>query len=158
MRIHELMTPAPRSCRPGDSLDRAARDMWEHDIGSLPVVNEAGVVVGMITDRDICMAAFLGGRAPHELTVAQAMARHVVTCRPDDAGGAVRQLMADHQVRRIPVVDGEGRLRGVLSLADLALEAQRARGAATAEIRPADVAQLLAAVCAPRKPRRARAA
>jgi CBS domain-containing protein len=158
MRIHEIMTPAPHTCHAADTLDRAAQAMWEHDIGALPVVDDAGTVIGMITDRDIAMATFLRGAPPHALSVASAMAAHVVSCRPHDALGTARQLMAEHQLRRLPVVDGAGKLRGIVSLADLALEAHHTRSMGSAELRPADVGQIVAAVCAPRGGRRARAA
>jgi CBS domain-containing protein len=155
MLVGELMTADPRTCVAGDRLDRAAAAMWEADVGALPVIDDRGAPVGMITDRDICMATLLRGAGPGELSVGSAMSRSVVTCRIDDPPGVVRQLMADHQLRRVPVVDGAGRLRGVVTLADLALAADRARAmAGAAELRPADVAHLLAAICAPRHGRR----
>jgi CBS domain-containing protein len=106
-----------------DSLDAAAQKMWDHDCGALPIVNDEGKVTGMVTDRDICMAALTQGRPLHELLVNLAMAKHVITVGPEQTLGEVEQLMSRHRIRRLPVVDAAGRPLGVISLNDLAIEA-----------------------------------
>ena len=94
--------------------------MWEKDCGCLPVVDVAGRVVGMITDRDICMAAYTRGTPLGGETVESAMTRGVVTCGPEDTLGEVERLMKTAQVRRIPVVDDNAKLIGIISLSDMA--------------------------------------
>jgi CBS domain-containing protein len=97
--------------------------MWDYDCGVLPVVNDEGKVTGMITDRDICMAALTQGRPLHELLVNLAMAKHVIAVAPEQTLGDVEQLMTRHQIRRLPVVDAANHPLGVISLNDLAIEA-----------------------------------
>jgi CBS domain-containing protein len=125
--VRKLMRSAPVFCAPGDGLDRAAQAMWGADCGALPVVAADGSVVGMITDRDACMAAFTRGLPLSAMTVESAMSRTVHACGPDDSLGHAVRLMAEHQVRRLPVLE-EGRLVGVLSLADLAREVGHSGG------------------------------
>ncbi len=120
MKISELMTRTVQVCRATDTLDRAAKLMWDHDIGSLAVVDERGQVIGMITDRDACMAAYTCGGALHDIPVEVAMSKHVVTCNPDDSDTAVAEVMARHKIRRVPIVDDMHRPVGMLSLSDLA--------------------------------------
>ena len=118
MLVRDLMKP-PQVCGPADSLDRAAQLLWEHDCGVLPVVDDKRRVVGMITDRDICMAAYTQGRALSELPVSRAMAHAVVRCSPDHDVEAALHVMAEGQVHRLPVVDDNDRLLGILSLTDV---------------------------------------
>jgi CBS domain-containing protein len=125
MRIQEVMSNAIATCRPNESLNRAAQIMWEHDCGSVPVVDEELRVVGMITDRDVCMAAYTQGRALSEIPVASACAQVVVSCRLSDTIHTVENLMRAAQIRRLPVIDEHGKLCGVVSLADLARHVHR---------------------------------
>lgn len=122
--------------------------MWDHDCGALPVVNDDGKVTGMITDRDVCMAALTQGRALHELLANLAMAKAVVAVRGEDSLDDAEQLMAKHQVHRLPVVDAQGCPVGMLSLNDLAIAAVQATGHRRHNM--AGVARTLAAVCQPR--------
>jgi CBS domain-containing protein len=153
MKIRELMSVPVSVCRAGDSLESAARQMWSCDIGALPVVDDVRRVVGMITDRDLCMAALHTGRPLAELRVEGAMAREPIACGPDDAFAVARELMAEHQLHRLPVVDRERRLVGIVTLNDLALEADHERSFSSTELRPEDVAFVLAAIGSPRVPR-----
>lgn len=142
MKISELMTRTVRVCRATDTLDRAAQLMWEYDIGAIAVVDEHGRVVGMITDRDACMAAYTCGGALCDIPVATAMAKHVVTCGPDDSDAAVAEVMAKHKIRRVPVVDHAHRPIGMLSLNDLARTMAHGR-----DVSATEVAGTLAAIC-----------
>lgn len=101
--------------------------MWEHDVGVLPVVDDRGQVVAMITDRDVCMAAYTQSRPLYDIPASVAMNRHVVTCTPDDGEVAVARLMAKHKIRRIPVVDDAMRPIGIVSINDLALASARSK-------------------------------
>ena len=147
MKISELMTRPVQTCQASDTLERAAQLMWEHDIGALAVVDEHGQVIGMITDRDACMAAYTRGGALRDIPVEVAMSRHVVTCSPDDSDTAVAQVMAKHKIRRVPVVDELHRPVGMLSLNDLARTMARGR-----EVPASSVAGTLAAICEHRQP------
>jgi CBS domain-containing protein len=105
MNISQIMSRSVETCHVDDSLAVAAAKMWERDIGCLPVVDADGCVVGMITDRDICMAGYTQGRPQHELRVASAMSRGVHSCGPNDGIIAAEETMRLHRVRRLPVLD-----------------------------------------------------
>lgn len=147
MLVQDLMTHPAITCHVNDSLDIAAQRMWDHDCGVLPVVNDEGKVTGMVTDRDICMAALTQGRPLHELLVNVAMAKHVIAVRPDSTIGDLEQLMSRHQIRRLPVLDAENRPLGVISLNDLAIEAVQPETRMKHGI--SKVAHTLAALCQP---------
>lgn len=120
MQIATIMTRQVRSCGPADSLKVAAQIMWDCDCGVVPVLDATGRVVGMVTDRDICMAAHFRGQTLSEIPVGEIMSNQVFTCFPDQTVVEAERLMKDKQIRRVPVVDRERRLIGMLSLADLA--------------------------------------
>jgi CBS domain-containing protein len=124
MKVQDLMTRNVKKCGPNDTLEQAARSMWEADLGCLPVVDEEGTPVGIITDRDVCMAAYTQGGALRDARVSSAMSRKLITCRPDSSIADVEELMRSAQIRRIPVVDFMGLLVGMVTLADLARHAQ----------------------------------
>jgi CBS domain-containing protein len=152
MRIEQLMTKSPKSCQPGDTLDEAAQMMWDRDCGCLPVAADDGSqrVIGMITDRDICMAAHFHGRPLTAIRVADAMARDVWACNPGDAPCEAEAIMREARVRRLPVVDEANQLLGLISLADLAREAERQHWKRKREITVAEVGDVLAMICRPR--------
>jgi CBS domain-containing protein len=116
------MRSDPAACVPDDSLNEAARIMWDKDCGFVPVVASAvdRRIVAVITDRDVCMCAYMRGLDLRSLRVADAMSSTVHTCRIDDTIQAAEGLMQIAQVRRLPVIDHEGSLVGILSIADLA--------------------------------------
>jgi CBS domain-containing protein len=157
MTIRELMSTPVMSCRPDDSLENAARIMWEHDLGAMPVVDPMGRAIGMITDRDLLMGAFFAGSALRHRRVEEVMSRDVVSCRASDDVGVARELMAEHQLHRLPVLDVHGRPEGMITLNDLALEADHERSFLASELRPQDVAFVLAAIATPRQARRSAA-
>ena len=119
MKVHELMTPGPNSCRSDQSLHEAATSLWQHHIGCLPVVDAERRPIAMLTDRDICMASLHYGHLLTDLTVEQAMAKRIFTCAEDDDITAAERTMRDWQVSRLPVVDGSGKLVGLLSMSDI---------------------------------------
>ena len=149
MKIHELMTRDVATVRPGATLAEAARLMWEGDFGCVPVVDVDRSVIGMITDRDICMAGYTRGLALHEICVDVAMAHHVTSCLEDDLVEAAEALMRSHVVRRLPVVDRAGHLVGLLSMNDLARHAQLAGTGRAEPLAAGALAQLLASVSTP---------
>jgi CBS domain-containing protein len=120
MNVHELMTPAPAVCTTSDHLTRAAQILWERDCGAVPVLDGAGQLAGIVTDRDICMAAYTQGRPLHEIPVADVMSKVVFTIGPDATAADALETLRLRAVRRLPVTDAAGRLVGIVSLADFA--------------------------------------
>jgi CBS domain-containing protein len=127
MMVADVMSKGVFTCRPSDSLNEAARLMWERDCGSLPVVNDDGQIVGMITDRDVCMAAYTRGLVLGAMSVASACSHGAFAVRETDTLGAAESLMRKHRVRRLPVVDAADRPVGILSINDLARAAHTTR-------------------------------
>jgi CBS domain-containing protein len=127
MMVGRLMTQPAITCGVHDSLDTAARLMWDHDCGAIAVLDDSGALAGIVTDRDICMATFTKGRAPQSIGVAEIMARQITTCLPSDTVSTAEALMRNRQIRRLPVVDVEGHLVGILSLSDVARYAANTR-------------------------------
>lgn len=144
MNVASLMHTDVVSCRTHDTLDRAAQLLLEHDIGCLPVLDDAGHVAGMITDRDICMAAYSTGEPLRGIPAARVMTRRVYSCRPTDDLVAVEQTMSIRQIRRMPVIDADGHAIGMISLNDIARASHGGRLAA------GDVVATLDAIGAPR--------
>jgi CBS domain-containing protein len=122
----------------------------DNDIGCVPVV-EHGRVVGMVTDRDICMAAYIQGVSLTGALVTSAMSKEVFSCAPNDDIATAEKLMREKQVRRLPVIDAQGHLAGIISLNDIAREGeQEAEMKKTREVTDAEIARVMASVCAPR--------
>lgn len=119
MRIQEIMSRPAVMCGREDTLNAAARLMWEHDCGVVPVVDDVGRIAGIVTDRDICMAAYTQGRTLGEIPVALAMSRTVLSCRADDSLESAERVMSDNQVRRLPVLDKDDRPVGIVSFSDV---------------------------------------
>lgn len=139
-----LMSDHVRSCSPDDSLSHAAQLMWDTDCGALPVLRD-DKVVGVITDRDICMATFTQGKPPSELRVAGAMSGGAFRCGPDDSLGEILATMGKQRVRRLPVVDADDRLLGIVTLADIARLAQVGTNAGVQSA----MLDALASICGP---------
>jgi CBS domain-containing protein len=148
MKIKDVKTASVRTCFTSDSLATAAQLMWDHDCGCVPILNEHGWVVGMLTDRDICMAAFFQGVPMGEIKVSAVMSRQLFDCTSDDDLSAAERIIRDKQVRRLPVLNKEGRLVGLLSLSDIARHAddEYGRGAANCNVSDAELARLAADV------------
>ncbi len=148
MNVGELMTRGVRSCHADDTLNSAAQIMWENDCGCVPVVDEEHRVVGILTDRDVCMAAYTQGGPLGALHVGSAMSKEVFSCTTADTLAAAEEAMRTHRVRRLPVVDGRGHLVGIISLNDIARAAARRRRARN-DVTPNEIGLTLAAICAP---------
>jgi CBS domain-containing protein len=124
MKAKELMTTNPACCTPETTAQQAAQLMEENDCGCIPVVEdgESRFLVGVITDRDLALRGVGRGRAP-ETPVKELMTTDVSAVKPEDSIERVEELMADLQVRRVPVIDADGCCVGIIAQADLALEA-----------------------------------
>lgn len=125
--------------------------MWDHDIGCLPVVDAENHVIGMLTDRDACMACYLQGLPLGAISVEATMARQVFSCRPTDGVEDALASMKDRKVRRMPVVDGERRLLGVLTMNSLALECAREARLKAPDVKKDSLVETLAAIGEPRQ-------
>ena len=145
MLVSQVMTRDVVTCSPEDDLERAARRLWDHDLGALPVVRE-GRVVAMLTDRDVCMAAWTQGRRLDECTVSSAMSRDLFACHPTDELVDALMIMSMRQVHRLPVVDLQGGLVGMLTVTDLI---RIARGEYP-DIQAEELIDVLAAINRPR--------
>ena len=157
MKIEKLMQRGVQTCNPGDNLASAAKVLWETDCGSAPVVVANGRLVGVITDRDICMSAFFKATRLDQIRVADSMARQIVQAQAKDALKLAVERMCEARVRRLPIVDSAGVLIGILTLADLArnrsTRAAAARVLAAVSSRPGPAAETLQVM--ELKPRRA---
>ena len=125
--VKKLMSGTPSVCSPQDSLSRALQIMWEADCGAVPVVDAGGMLVGIVTDRDACMASYTRGQPPSALSVESTMSRDVCVASPDDSLGHVARLMGQNQVHRVPITE-QGRLVGIVALADIARYVQSSDG------------------------------
>lgn len=149
MRVSELMTKEVATCQTNDTLSTAAKSMWDEDCGAIPVIGSDGSVKGMITDRDVCMACFTRDQSPSKIVVQDAMSRRLYTCGPESSVADAEVIMRTNKVRRVPVVDGVGKLMGVVSLADIAREASRPRSRGSKEIDSEEVLQVLGSISQP---------
>ena len=147
MKIEDVMTRRVVAARADTDLSHVARLMWDNDCGSVPVVDAEDKVVGIVTDRDLCMSASFSGRALRELRAAGCMAGAVVTCRPSDAPQAVAKVMGAKRIRRVPVVDEVGRLIGLVSVGDLLCAADGAPAKEKKAVQAALV-EALTSICA----------
>lgn len=121
MRVEEIMTKDACSCSPGMNAATAAEIMWTRNCGSLPIVEDGGRVVGIVTDRDLFLALGTSNRKPTELPMGEIMSKDLALCNPDNDVRNALKTMAQRQLRRLPVVDEVGALKGILSLGDIAL-------------------------------------
>jgi CBS domain-containing protein len=121
MKLRQIMTTSPACCIPDDTSIRAARIMKEMDTGIVPVVEGSASrkVVGVVTDRDLCLGVVAEGKDPKSVQVQTCMTTKVVSCEPDDDVEKALKLMRENLIRRILVVDRQGIIQGVVSLADV---------------------------------------
>jgi len=124
MRVVDVMMGTPYQCRPDANLGMATELLWNGNCGFLPVVSEEGKVVGVVTDRDICVALGTRNRVAAELNVADVMTQKVCWCAPEDEIHVALQTMREGHVRRLPVVTKNGALVGVISIDDVLVRAE----------------------------------
>jgi len=152
MKVEKLMHGDVGACHANDKGSLAARIMWERDCGCVPVLDESSYVVGMVTDRDLCMASYTQGKSLQDIRVRTAMSKELWSCRLDDDLSDAERTMREHQVRRLPVIDAKANLKGILSLSDIAREAvEEVRDRPKQiEVSHTDVAETLGAINVPR--------
>lgn len=124
MKVREVMTANPKCCVPSDSAQKVARTLCEENIGAVPVVadHQSHKLIGMITDRDLCCSVVAEGLDPKNTSIDGFFSVEPVACREGENLDNCERAMQEHQIRRIPVIDGEGCCIGIVSQADLALK------------------------------------
>jgi CBS domain-containing protein len=148
MKVNDVMTADAKAIWLTESLADAARLMWENDCGVLPIIKDGRKVVGLITDRDICMASAMRDRNPSSISVEEVMTGQVYAVKPEDNIDQALQVMQEHQIRRLPVINPEGELEGILSINDIVLNARAPEGTAGGDsIAYADVVKTYQAIC-----------
>jgi CBS domain-containing protein len=148
MKVREIMTRRVESCQPSTDLAAVAMIMWRNDCGVVPVLGEDGrKAVGVITDRDICVALATRHRRAEEVLVRDVMSGKLHCVAADDDIREALDRMKAERVRRLPVVGADGSLQGIVSINDIILHAGRARGRAHAAISAAGVLEVLQALC-----------
>jgi CBS domain-containing protein len=130
MQVREIMSENPACCRPETPLPEVARLMVEHDCGEIPVLDDEGKPVGVITDRDITCRAVAKDQNPRDLTARDCMSNPVVTVTPDTDVDDCCKTLEENQIRRTPVVDDAGRCCGMVSQADVAQRGSKDEAAA----------------------------
>lgn len=147
MKVKEIMTPNVEAIWLTESLADAAELMWKHDCGVLPVIKDGRRVIGLITDRDICMAAVMRDSKPSAVSIEEVMTGQVYSVDPEDNVEQALEAMQEHKVRRLPVINAEGELAGILSMNDVVLHAGAADDAATESIDYSDIVKTFQAIC-----------
>jgi CBS domain-containing protein len=125
MTVRELQTSNVKTVSPDTDLAVVAKLMWDGDCGAVPVVTDDRKVIGMITDRDICIAAATRSKPPAEIRASEVISTNhgIHAVKPDDDVRIALRAMRKHRVRRLPVLDREQRLTGIVSINDLAINA-----------------------------------
>jgi CBS domain-containing protein len=145
MKVKDLMTTDVKRCTPETNLAAAAKIMWEGDCGAVPVTDERDHVVGVITDRDICIAAATRPRTEGEIPVKDVLSKAAYTCQPSDDVRAALETMKTRKVRRLPVVEQGGRLVGIVSIHDIAQQSR----SKSSDVSPDSVLDAFIAITAP---------
>ena len=146
MKVKDVMTTDARACGPDTNLAAATEIMWNSDCGILPVVDEGGNLVGVVTDRDICIAVG-SRRLASEISVKDVVSGNVFACLPDTDIRDALEIMRTKKVRRLVAVNPDGNIAGILSLDDIAVAAESTAGGRIPELSFADVALTLKAIC-----------
>jgi len=147
MKAEDIMTRNVMTCRPEASLAQAAALMWDYDCGAMPVVDDSNRVMGIITDRDIAIAAATKGRRATDISVGEVMSGNVYACARDEDVKSALKTMRRERVRRLPVIGHDGKLAGILSLNDVVLRAEDGKGRQAPEIPYDEVMSTFKAVC-----------
>jgi CBS domain-containing protein len=143
MKVQEIMSENVKACFPDTNLSTAISFMWEGDCGVLPVFVDGKTPIGVITDRDIAIAVGARGRPAQEIRVDEVFTGQMFACSPDDDVHTALKTMRKHKVRRLPVVDDDGALKGILSINDVTLQAQKGNK----ELDYDDVVNTFKAIC-----------
>jgi CBS domain-containing protein len=144
MKVNDLMTTPVRTCRTTALLGDAARIMLAAGCGCVPVVDRSGRLAGMLTDRDVCLAVAERHQSPWEIPVRDVMSPNIVSVPIDEHVEAALVAMKEHQVRRVPIVDEDGHVKGLISIDD----AIRRTGIGPGRLHAEAIADVLRHICA----------
>ena len=145
MKVKDLMTSPVNTCRTSALLGDAAQTMLQQRCGCVPVVDGRGRLAGMVTDRDVCLAVAARHQSPWEIPVRDVMSPNLVTCHIDDDLDAALVAMKENRVRRVPIVDDDRRVRGLISIDDVMRNTGLARGRVASDA----AADVLRHICTP---------
>ncbi len=152
MKVQDAMMGTPIYCRPETNLGSAIELLWERNCGILPIVDAKQKVIGVVTDRDLCVALGTRNRLPGQITVGEVATGEVHSCRGQDDIHAALQTMAKKRVRRLPVVNEEGILEGILSMDNVVLHTESATWGRKPELSDEDVVSALRQIYGPQVP------
>lgn len=148
MKVEDLMSRDVKTCHRGTNLAEVASILWESDCGALPVVDDDHKVVGIISDRDICLAVATKGRPASEIAVGEVTSgRPIFTCSSHDSIQDAMATMQQQQIRRIPVVSRENKIEGILSISDVILAARKEERGSQQGVSNSEVISTLKAIC-----------
>jgi len=133
MKVRDVMTKTPASCSPNTNLAVVVETLWNHNCGVLPIVDSDGKLLGVITDRDICVALGTRNQVASEIAASDLSSGKLVIGKPDDDLRTALLTMAEAKVRRLPVVDAQGRLAGIVSITDILRTSTGRNGELSAE-------------------------
>ncbi len=152
MKVQDAMMRTPASCSADTNLGAAIEILWNRNCGMLPVVDANQKVVGVVTDRDLCVALGTRNRRAGEIAVGEVVSRKLYSCHPEDDIRVALDTMANRRVRRLPVVNREGRLEGILSMDNVVLHADPGGQGQPGELSPADIVRTLHQIYEPQLP------
>jgi CBS domain-containing protein len=143
MKVKDIMMRTPASCTAETNLGAAVEILWNRNCGILPIVNAQRKVVGVVTDRDMCIALGTRNRLAGEIAVGEVMSGKVFACKQEDAVHAALATMAQAKVRRLPVINADGELEGILSMGDVVAHSEARMPGKTSELSHDDVMDTL---------------
>ena len=152
MKVVDVMMRTPASCAAETNLAAAVEILWTRNCGMLPIVDHEGKVTGVVTDRDICVALGTRNRPAADITVAEVQPEKLFACKADDDIHTALAIIAGAKVRRLPVTDLQGKLRGILSLDDVVLHAISGGPGRIPELSNSDVVEYMKKVYRPNLP------
>ncbi|MGB9334729.1 MAG: CBS domain-containing protein [Candidatus Acidiferrales bacterium] len=156
MKVKDVMMRTPASCRSDTNLGAAAEIMWNRDCGMLPILNPENKVIGVVTDRDLCIALGTRNRLAGEIAVWDVASGKVFSCNPEEDIHAALATMAKSKVRRLPVINAAGKLEGILSMDDVVLHSESKVSGKTPGLSYDDVVDTLKKLYRPELPEVAR--
>lgn len=147
MKVKDIMISGPLTCSPQSNLAEVAHLMWRGDCGVVPITDNSGKLLGLITDRDICIAASTQDKVPSSIQASELPHGDVFACRAEDDAHTALKLMREHRIRRVPVTALDGTLQGIVSINDIVLAA-----GGRADVSAADVLDTLKGISAHQPP------
>lgn len=156
MNVQAIMTSSPYYAARRATMADIAKLMADHEIGVVPIVDAANRVLGILTDRDLCKAIATMNRPACDIPALTLASKPVITCGPEEELESALKTMRNHHIRRLPVVDKDGKLQGILSIDDVVLRSEEAREKSQSGVSFTDAVQTLKAIYGSRTPQRQR--